>query len=74
MNLKHWLNWFDAVGMCYIAFGWDGVDMLSSKPYWDVPLKNTFQVTVQDVEKHDSEYWVRIDKDVIRPEGGGQAG
>ncbi|MFW9920781.1 MAG: hypothetical protein ACFFED_14345 [Candidatus Thorarchaeota archaeon] len=48
--------------------------MLSSKPYWDEPLVDRFEVTVLSVERNEDGYRVSIDKDVIRAEGGGQAG
>lgn len=48
--------------------------MASSKTYWDEPLRESFQVSVLSVEKTENGFHVRIDQDVIRPEGGGQAG
>ncbi|MFW9956079.1 MAG: hypothetical protein ACFFD3_16150, partial [Candidatus Thorarchaeota archaeon] len=48
--------------------------MISSKPYWDTPLKDEFEVKIVSFTEQDGQYHLTIDRDVIRPEGGGQAG
>ncbi len=48
--------------------------MLPSKPYWDAPLEGDFEVIVISCKGIPEGYQTRIDRDVIRPEGGGQAG
>ncbi len=42
--------------------------------YWRNPEKSIFQVRVQQCNKEDEHFEVRIDQPVARPEGGGQAG
>ncbi len=48
--------------------------MLPSKPYWDAPLEGEFEVKVISCKDSPEGYQTSIDRDVIRPEGGGQAG
>lgn len=48
--------------------------MLPSKPYWDAPLEGEFKVKVVSCKASPEGYQTSIDRDVVRPEGGGQAG
>ncbi len=48
--------------------------MSSPKVYWTDPLEYEFIVTVTGCEKVDDQFHISVDSDVIRPEGGGQAG
>ncbi len=48
--------------------------MSSPKVYWIDPLEYEFKVKVTYCEKVDDQFHISIDRDVIRPEGGGQAG
>ncbi|MFX1606228.1 MAG: hypothetical protein ACFFDD_09985, partial [Promethearchaeota archaeon] len=48
--------------------------MHESPPYWTSPDKGEFEVSIESVWSTADYFHVRIDKDVIRPAGGGQAG
>jgi alanyl-tRNA synthetase len=48
--------------------------MPTSKPYWDDPLQRQFEVRVTSCVENADGYLIGINRDVIRPEGGGQAG
>jgi alanyl-tRNA synthetase len=43
-------------------------------PYWTKSKVDKFEVSIKSVKKQDEQYHIRINENVIRPAGGGQAG
>ena len=43
-------------------------------PYWIDPSISEFEVSINSVKKHEDQYHIHIEENVIRPAGGGQAG
>jgi alanyl-tRNA synthetase len=44
------------------------------KYYWQDPLKNQYDITIESIIEADDQTFVRISEPVVKPSGGGQAG